>query len=242
MSELAELPVLELRIEPARGDGSELRVRGDGRFEVRTADDEDWKLISEYSPDELAELRRELERTADVPARIEGAGGSNPTRMTWRLRLPDELREVVVEEWSDGVSPPLERLYRKLFTIPRGPAVESVWRVRVDGSVVERRVVGEAAGVPLLAPMLAALYRRPDPFEPAGAGEPPRELLVDVRHVVDGAPGDRLAIAPDGRAFLTEGGETTEVTPLDERQLATLRDAIAQTGWPALPDPLVGAP
>jgi hypothetical protein len=114
--------------------------------------------------------------------------------------------------------------------------------VRVDGSVVERRVVGEAAGVPLLAPMLAALYRRPDPFEPEGAGEAPRELLVDVRHVVDGAPGDRLALAPDGRAFLTEGGESTEVRRLDEQQLATLRAAIAQTGWPTLPDPLVGDP
>jgi hypothetical protein len=243
VSELAALPLLELRIEPARGDGSELRVRADGRFEVRAAG-HGWKLISEYSAAELDELRSEMDRADDppLPQAIEGAGGSNPTRMTWRLRLADELREVVVQEWRDGVSPPLERLYGKLFTIPRGPSVESVWRVRVDGSVVERRVVGEAAGVPALAPMVAALYRRPDPFEPAGAGEAPGELLVDVRHVVDGAPGDRLAIAPDGRAFLTEGGETTEVKRLDAEQLATLRDAIAQTGWPALPDPLVGDP
>ena len=49
MSELEALPLLELRIESARGGGSELRVRGDGRFEARTAE-HDWRLISEYSP------------------------------------------------------------------------------------------------------------------------------------------------------------------------------------------------
>ena len=47
MSELDALPLLELRIESARGGGSELRVRPDGRFEIRTAED-DWSLVSEY--------------------------------------------------------------------------------------------------------------------------------------------------------------------------------------------------
>lgn len=51
-----------------------------------------------------------------------------------------------------------------------------------------------------------------------------------MRHFVDGAPGDAFAIAPDGRAFLTEGGETTEVKRLDPEQLAALREAIAETG------------
>ncbi len=243
MSELDALPLLELRIESARDGGSELRVRPDGPFEIRTAE-QDWSLVSEYSPADLEELRREMVRADDPPLPdvipAPGAGGSNPTRMTWRLRLADELRKVVVEEWHDGVSPPLERLYEQLFTIAGGPAVESTWRVRVDGEVVERRVVGEAAGVPALAPMIAALYDRPDAFEPAGAGEPPGELLVDVRHIVDGAPGDRLAIAPDGRAYLTEGDKTSEITRLDDEQLTTLRAAIAQTGWQALPDPIVG--
>lgn len=96
--------------------------------------------------------------------------------------------------------------------------------------------------MPALAPMLGALYRRPDPFEAAGAGAgaAPADPLVEVRHFVDGAPGDAFAIAPDGRVFLTEGGETTEVTRLDPEQLAALREAIAETGWPRLPDPLVG--
>jgi len=65
---------------------------------------------------------------------------------------------------------------------------------------------------------------------------------VDVRHNVDGAPGDRLAIAPDGSAYLTEDGKTSEIKQLDDEQLATLRDAIARTGWPALPDPIAGQP
>jgi hypothetical protein len=245
VSELDALPLLELRIESARGGGSELRVRPDGRFEIRTAE-HDWSPVSEYSPADLEELRREMARADDPPLPdvipAPGVGGSNPTRMTWRLRLADDLREVVVEEWNDGVSRPLERLYERLFTIAGGPAVESTWRVRANGEVVERRVVGEAAAVPLLGPMIAALYDRPDAFEPVGPGEPSGDLLVDVRHTVDGAAGDRLAIATDGRAYLSEGGKTSEITRLDDEQLATLRDAIAQTGWPALPDPLVGQP
>lgn len=243
MSELAGLPLLELRIEGARGAGSELRVRADGRFEIRTAE-HGWKLVSMYTDEELAELRAEMARADDppLPAVVEasGAGSSNPTRMTWRLRLPDALREVVVEEWRDGVAPPLERLYRMLFTLPRGPAVESRWRVRVNGELVERRVVGEAAAVPALGLMLAALYQRPDPFARAGGDDVPPDLLVDVRYLVDGEPGDRLAVAPDGRAFLTEDGTTAEVTRLSDAELATLREAIEQTGWPALPDPIAG--
>jgi hypothetical protein len=104
---------------------------------------------------------------------------------------------------------------------------------------VERRVVGEAAAVPVLEPMVSALYARPDPFEAAGHDQPPDDLLVEVSYLVDGEPGDGLAVAADGRAYLTEAGETYEVTPLSASELATLRAAIAETGWPALPDPLV---
>ena len=55
VSELHALPLLELRIESARGGGSELRVRPDGRFEIRTAE-HGWSLVSEYSPADLEEL------------------------------------------------------------------------------------------------------------------------------------------------------------------------------------------
>jgi hypothetical protein len=241
VSEVSELPLVELRIEPHRGGGSELRVRADGRFELRTAE-HDWRLVRDYSDAELDALRRAMAHADDppLPPVIEPAAlGSNPTRMTWRLRLADAVREVVVEDWGAGAAPALERLYRELFTIPQGPAVESVWRVQVDGDVVERRVIGEAAGVPALEPMVAALYARPDPFEAAGHDRPPADLLVEVRYLVDGEPGDGLAVAPDGRAFLSEGGETFEVTRLTAAELATLREAIAATGWRELPDPVV---
>ena len=241
MSEVTELPLLALRIEPERGSSSELCVRADGRFELRTPED-DWRLVREYSDDELDELRRAMARADDppLPPLIEPAArGSNPTRMTWRLRLADAVREVVVEDWGAGAAPRLEQLYRELFTIPQGPAVESIWRVRVDGDIVERRVVGEAAAVPALEPMVSALYARPDPFEAAGHEHAPSDLLVDVTYLVDGEPGDGLAVAPDGRAYLTEGGETFEVTRLTEDELATLHEAIAATDWPALPDPVV---
>ena len=244
MSELSELPLVELTIEPQRGGGSELRVRADGRFEVRSEPGR-WELISTYSEAELAELRREMERADDppLPAVVDGgARGSNPTRMRWRLRLADEVRDIVVEEWADGVAPPLERLYRRLFTIPGGPAVESVRHVRADGTAIERHVIGEAAGVPALAGVLAALYRRPDPFAPAGGADAaPAEPLIEIRHRVDGRPGDAFAVAPDGRAFLTEGGATTEVRRLDDGELAALRDAIAAVDWRELPDPLAGS-
>ena len=243
VTEVAELPLLELQIEPQRGSGSELRVRPDGRFELRTPD-HDWRLVREYSDAELDALRRAMERADDPPLPpviAPPARGSNPTRMTWRLRLADAFREVVVEDWGAGAAPALERLYRELFTIPQGPSVESIWRVRVAGGVVERRVVGEAAAVPALEPMVAALYARPDPFEAAGHDRPPADLLVEVTYLVDGEPGDGLAVAPDGRAFLTEGGETFEITRLSESELATLREAIATTGWPELPDPVVAA-
>jgi hypothetical protein len=241
VNDVAELSLVELRIEPQRGGGSELRVRADGRFELRTAE-HDWRLVRDYRPEELDALRRAMARADDppLPPLIEPAAtGTNPTRMTWRLRLADDVREVVVEDWGAGAAPALEQLYRELFTIPQGPAVESLWRVRVDGDVVERRVIGEAAAVPALEPMVAALYARPDPFEAAGHDRPPADLLVEVVYLVDGEPGDGLAVAPDGRAFLTEGGETFEVTRLSEEELATLRAAIAETGWPALPDPVV---
>jgi hypothetical protein len=243
VSDVSELPLVELRIEPQRGASSELRVRADGRFELRTPDD-DWRLVREYSDDELDALRRAMAQADDppLPALIEPpALGSNPTRMTWRLRLADHLREVVVEDWGAGAAPALEQLYRELFTIPQGPAIESLWRVRIGDDVVERRVVGEAAAVPALEPMLAALYARPDPFEAAGHDAPPADLLVQITYLVDGEPGDGLAVAPDGRAFLTESGETFEVTRLSEDELATLHEAIASTGWPALPDPVVAA-
>lgn len=243
MSEVSELALVELRIEPERGTGSELRVRADGRFELRTPDD-DWRLVREYSGAELDALRRAMAQADDPPLPpviAPPVTGSNPTRMTWRLRLADAVRDVVVEDWGAGVAPALEQLYRELFTIPQGPAVESIWRVRVDGEMVERRVVGEAAAVPALEPMVSALYARPDPFEAAGHDRPPADLLVEVTYFVDGEPGDGLAVAPDGRAFLSEGGETFEVTRLSAAELATLREAIAATGWPALPDPIVAA-
>ena len=249
VTELDALPLLELRIDSARGGGSELRVRPDGRFELRT-DEHGWSLVSEYSPADLEELRREMARTDDPPLPdvipAPGRGGSNPTRMTWRLRLADELREVVVEEWNDGVSPPLERLYEKLFTIAGGPAVESTWRVRVNGEVVERRVVGEAAGVRMLAPMIAALYRRPDAFEPVGPGEPPGDLLVDVRHTVDGAagrsPGDRARrprVPHRGRQDQRDsaaGRRTAGDAPRSDRA-----DRLAGTAGPARRRSLSGA-
>ena len=241
MSEVSELALVELRIEPQRGGGSELRVRADGRFELRTSE-HDWRLVREYTPAELDALRRAMAVADDppLPPVIEPAArGSNPTRMTWRLRLADAVREVVVEDWGAGAAPALERLYRELFTIPQGPAVESLWRVRVDDEVVERRVVGEAAAVPALEPIVSALYARPDPFEAAGHDRPPGDLLVEVQYLVDGEPGDGLAVAPDGRAFLSEGGETFEVTRLTAAELATLREAIAATGWRELPDPIV---
>jgi hypothetical protein len=232
---LDELPLLELSIRSSRGAGSDLRVRADGRLEVRTPE-ADWRPIATYDDGELDELRAEMARADDppLPAVVEGPArpGSNPTRMTWRLRLADHLREVVVEEWRDGVLPRLERLYQRLFTIPRGPVVESIWRVRVDGDVVERRVVGEPSAAPVLRSMLGALYGRPHPLTPVGRAEPPDERLVDIGYIRDGAP--------DGRAFLTHKGETNEVTSLSEPELQALRDAIAQTGWAALPDPITG--
>jgi hypothetical protein len=241
VSEVEQLSLVELRIEPQRGGGSEMRVRADGRFELRTAE-HDWRLVREYRESELDELRAAMARADDppLPERIEpAASSSNPTRMTWRLRLADAVREVVVEDWGAGAAPALERLYRELFTIPQGPAVESIWRVRTGTEVVERRVIGEAAAVPALEPMVSALYARPDPFEAAGHDRPPADLLVEITYLVDGEPGDGLAVAPDGRVFLTEGGETFEVTPLSEAELASLHEAIAETGWAGLPDPLV---
>ena len=241
MTGLAELPLVEVQIEPHRGGRSELRVRADGRFEVQSSD-HDWRPVGEYSQDELTELRDEMARANEppLPSVIKAAApSSHPTRMTWRLRLPDDVREVTVEDWRDGAAPPLERLYHKLFTIPRGPSVESIWRVRINEEIVERRVLGEAAAVPALEPMLTALYRRPNPFEPIGDADPPGDLLVEVDYLVDGEEGDRLAVASDGRLFLTEGGKTREVRRMNDPELANLRQAIEQTDWPALPDPVI---
>ena len=100
-------------------------------------------------------------------------------------------------------------------------------------------MLGEAAAVPALEPMLTALYRRPNPFEPIGDADPPGDLLVEVDYLVDGEEGDRLAVASDGRLFLTEGGKTREVRRMNDPELANLRQAIEQTDWPALPDPVI---
>lgn len=238
MSTISSLPLLELRIEPHRGGGSEIRVLPDGRVELRVAG-EPWRVLRTLDDSERAALRTAMEEAGGpgVPAVVPAAPpGSNPTRMTWRLRLADDVRDVVVEEWRAGVAPPLERLYAQIVTVPADADAQSRWSVRTPGGVIERRVLGEPAAIPSLAPLVAALYERPDVFVPVGDDTPAGELLVDVRY----DSGDRLAVAADGRVFLTESGDTAEVTPFRDSELAALRDAIAATDWAAMPDPLTG--
>jgi len=240
VSPTADPPVVEVRTEAGHGHVTELRVRSDGRFEVRQRP-HGWDLIARYTPDELVELREEMQRADDppLPARVEAHGVAvDPVRQTWRLQLADGLREVVIEQYSERAVPRLARLHRKLFTIPRAPVRESLWRVRVDGAVVRRTVVGELAYIPALERMLAALYERPDALLRIHRGTAPKRLLVDIRYFVDGAGDDRLAITPGGRAFLTRDGKSSELRAFTRTELAALRRAIDRTNWPRLPEPI----
>jgi hypothetical protein len=239
------LPLVAVRTRGARGPGNELRVTADGRFESRTGENP-WTLIRRYAEEDLAELREEMARVeaADLPDVVEPAGvTADATQMTWRLRLADELREIVVREWREGAAPALERLYGKLFTIPRSAPATSRWRVRTAGAVVERTVVGEPSAVAALEPILGVLYDRDDALDPVEAGEPaelPAEPLLDVAYTADGQAGDRIAVADDGRVFLVEEGRTTAVTPLGTEDLERLRQAIETADLSALPDPVAG--
>jgi hypothetical protein len=240
MTPSGDPPLVELTTTSGRNHVTELRVRADGRFELRTVP-QAWGLISTYTPAELAELRGEMERANEppLPAVVKAQGVvSHPVHESWRLQLAGGPREVVVEHYRAGAVPRLDRLYRKLFTIPRAVKQESQWRVRVKGEIVRRRVIGEPAFIDALEPMLAALYDRPDALDAVGPGTVPERLLVDVRYLVDGKRGDRLAVTAHGRAFLTERGKTMRLRSFDDGELATLRRAIERTRWPKLPDPV----
>ena len=86
--------------------------------------------------------------------------------------------------------------------------------------------------------MLAAIYDRPHALEPIGPGTVPQRLLVDVRYVIDGKRGDRVAVTARGRAFMTEDGTCKRLRSFTDGELKTLRRAIVKTGWPTRPDPI----
>jgi len=253
--------VLELELTPGgfpRGEPTTLRVTADGRFDVRSAAESDveggqvtarraplaWRHQWTFGPKELVELREAIARANDPPleprygdlARVDDGGIA-----VWRLRTDAGLVEVTVEGHPEVRVPALEALQRRLFELRTSPAQTSVWRVRAGDATIERRVGCDAAAVPALRPMLAALFgpAAADPLpEGPPADDPGTEPLVDVTWLLDGEITERTIVYPSGRRSQWFRGESSIPPPLGPAGLATLAEAIRSADWPSLPDPV----
>lgn len=253
-----DAPLLELSIRPDRGVRGGLRVLGDGRLELLGDAEIDaegqpdpgqapreWRVQWTYTDAELAELRRAIAAANSPPLddRYERPGGvSHPTTLVWRLRLPDEVKEVTILKYTPGLVPALDTLYRRIFEIHKEPAGSSVWRVRVGEEIVQREVACEPASVPELRAMVSALFVRESGGREDGAGSPGRapeaDPLVEITWKTEGQVTERTLVYPDGRHVRVEGGKEVSERAFSRAEIATLEAAIRETDWPSLPDPI----
>ena len=253
--------VLEIELTPGglpRGEPTTLRVTADGRFDVRSATEthvEDglvatrhaplaWRHQWTLGPKEMIELREAIARANDPPLdpRYGDLGSVDDGGVAvWRMRTDAGPVEVTVEGHPEVRVPALEALQRRLFELRTGPAQTSVWRVRAGGATVERRVGCDAATVPALQPMLAALFGpggADPPAEEPAADAPGTEPLVNVTWLLDDEITERTIVYPSGRRSQWFRGKSSNPPSLGPAGLAALEEAIRSADWPSLADPV----
>jgi hypothetical protein len=249
-------PLVELEYGTDREGGRRaLRVLDDGRFELRSDVDVDvdaegrasvrpvppeWRLQWTYTPEQLAELEREVAGALDPPLHPRYPSptrGIHSRELIWRLRGDGGVVETVVEGYPANRVAPLERLYHRLFELHEPEQETSLWRIRTPSGVVETLVDRDASEVADLRPVLEAIYRR-DADAPEGPAPPPSdggEPLVEIAWRSGGKPVDVTRVFADGRQEVVRDGEVERLEPLSPGQLRALGAALAAVDWESLP-------
>ena len=199
------------------------RVTDGGAVEELVHGGDGWRKAFQLDEGGVAELRTAIAETLATVDRdhYEPEGSvSHPRRLTWRLGD----REIVVDGFPIKKVPPLDELLQTLLRMRfRGEGeVSTVWTWGRE----RREFSGEPAEVPELAPLLELVLPSGEPSGPAGSdgGTP----LLEVQWLVGGEPGDSVTVYADGRRVLSEDGERHEAEPLDESQVAELRERLAR--------------
>ncbi len=208
--------LLEVRAEPAHGDPTTWRVHDDGRVEERT---DGWHESSRLDDTGLVHVRAAVRAALEQVDRDhygEAAAIEGGTRMTWRLGT----REIVVEGYPLVQVQPLDELLQTLLReLGRKGTISTRWRWQSES----REFAGEPAAVPELVPLLELVL----PEQAGDVTAPPAGTpLLEIEWRVDGSPGDRLAVYPDGRRILVEDGLAHEADPLGASALELLRERL----------------
>jgi hypothetical protein len=217
---------------------SGLRVHPDGRTEAVAGGR--WAPVWTYPQEAVAALAAAAAEADDPPLEAEYSrpgGVSHPTTVRWRL---PGGREIAIERYTEGLVPPLDRLYERLFQLRPDPAASSLWRVLLGERAVQRRVVCEPAAIPELAPIVDALFAREPPGDdgaPASA-ESDAPALVEVLWETEGQPPARTVVRTDGTWVEIEDTKHRPQRPASAGELQALRAAIEAVDWDALPDPI----
>jgi hypothetical protein len=236
--------LLDYLNEPERGSPIGWRVDVEGRVEQlsdsRAHVDDSGRVVLEPAPLEWREeyrldangLESLREAIRAALTRVDrdhyGQAGdvSDGRRLTWRFEIDGRRREIVVDGFPVVMVAPLDELLQTLLRARSGDeAVSTVWTWRTGTAATTREFAGEPAGVAKLAPLLELAL-------PGALGEPAGDApddppLLEIEWRVGGAPGDRLAVYPDGSRILEENGRARKAPPLGEKTLTTLIEGLA---------------
>jgi hypothetical protein len=248
--------MLEIIVQPARGNPTGSRVFRDGRYEflsdseiivakdgssTRKTVELKWREVFVFTPNELAQLERAIQ-DANIPSlnAVYAPSGqtSNTSTMTWRVLLNAQVKQIVVQGYPETKVPALDTLYKRFNQIHQYPKASSVWQVWTKTGVVRRTFECDVSSVDFLRPVLQALFIPSETSSNNGTVSlEPQTQILEIAWREAGVEVERTRLYADGR--YVEVGKNSEslVKTLSAVQVNAFLEQLHNIDWNRLPEP-----
>ena len=249
--------VLEVILQPAKGNPSGSRVFDDGRYEflsdseiivandgssTRKTVELKWREVYVFTPSELSELQKAIQ-DANFPslnAVYPPSGNTfNTSTMTWCVLVAGEVKRVVVQGYPINKVAALEILYKRFNQIHKAPRTSSVWRVWTKTGIVKRTFDCDVSSLDLLRPVLQALFT-PNQNATSGGNLPfdRQTVVLEIRWHDEGKAVEQTRLYGDGRYVEVGKDSESVIKTLSTAQMIDFLKTLQAVSWDQLPEPV----
>lgn len=249
--------LLQILIQPHRGETHGLRIFTDGRYEllsdrkvvldstgkaVPVLQEHAWRFAWKFTASELAALKQLIREADFYKQPLQTTPVDDGHMYAWKIAIDGQTYTAETEFVS--TIPELEQFYQQLAQIRQLPAQSSIWTVWLEDHYEERLVKGPVNGVAALRPLLQAFLVPTLTAEDSTADFPLQARLDNDQLVVKAVwqEADTIteerALFADGRYEAIKGGTSQPKQPFSPGQVERVLASIQTVDWNQLPNPV----